>query len=109
MKSQALDRDQAPFPLAAVLNARMHNSVNRTLYSNKQIAKATGMFHCLEQVYSGKFYMNYRKKFIVLKVDGTVRNKAGLKMLESGWETEAGIVVTKHVTPQGRLYRVYFV
>jgi hypothetical protein len=101
---RTLDREKAPFAWVAVQDARMRSLANASLYTDAQKLKAERIKLALELVYKTKgAYINYRKKFIVIKLDdATVVDKKGLKFLEDGWDD----TVVKVPTPQGIIYRV---
>jgi len=104
LKARNIDREEAPFPWAAIQNAAMRNAVNGSNYTQRQKAKAMGMQHALDLcVNVDGSYINYRKTFIAIKLDNPrVKDKAALKLLESDW----GANIAKIITPQGWVYRI---
>jgi hypothetical protein len=107
MKEKDTDRVSAGFySAAAAMDARMRNNVNASLFSDKQKLKAEKVKLALELVYgrNSKFYMNYRKKFIAIKVVGQVKDQKNLKLFEQDWTKLGGI--EKENTPQGVIYHV---
>ena len=107
IKARNIDRDSAPFPWAAIANARMRNAVNASLYTDKQKAKAIAMSHALELCFNcNGVHVNYRKTFIAIKVDHPhTYNQHSLQSLEESW----GNNVSKIVTDQGYIYRIKFI
>lgn len=105
MDTQELDTKPAGrYALAAYLDARMKNSVNASLYTEKQKAQAEGMRFALELVYSGPVHLNYRQKGISLKVEGrTVKDRANLRLLEEEWASRG---IQRKDSPQGVIYHV---
>lgn len=106
MKAQELDTQGAGyFKFAAMRDARMKSYAASTAYSEAQKVQAERMKLGLELVYGGKaFYVTFRQKFIVVKVDGAVvKDKKTLALLEADYE-KAGI--KKAVTAQGISYRI---
>jgi hypothetical protein len=107
MKAQrTIDRDKAPIPFAAVLNARMLNIENESLYTQQQRTKVIAMMHALELVYkAAAFHINYRKRFIAIKIDDAqIWKRKDLRALEATW----GDDVVKIFTKQGIIYRKSF-
>jgi allophanate hydrolase subunit 1 len=86
-------------------DARMRSAVNSTTFSDAQKLKAERVKLALEMVYSAeKVYIEYRKKFISVKVHkANVRDRKGLLLLEMCYENEG---LQKVKTPQGVTYRI---
>jgi hypothetical protein len=105
-KARSIDRDSAPIPWAAIANVRMRNIANASLFTDRQKAKAIAMSHALELcINSDGVHVNYRKKFIAVKVDNPrIYNRHSLRHLEESW----GDNVQKIITPQGYIYRIAF-
>lgn len=106
MKLTELETKDAGFyKFAAMRDASMKSYAASTGYSEQQKVQAERMKLGLELVYGGKaFYITFRKKFIVIKVDGAyVKDKQNLALLEKDYERQG---VTKTVTAQGVSYRV---
>ena len=106
MQEKELNTPSAGFyARAAALDARMRNIAMSSKYSEAQKIQAERMKLGLEMVYSAKgFHINYRLKFITIKVDApTVRDRKTLALLEQDYE-KAGI--TKQVSQQGVIYRI---
>ena len=93
------------YAAAAAANARMRNLVNESNFTEKQKLRAEKVKLGLELVHTktSKLYVNYRAKYIAVKVVGNVSDRKNLKLLESDW-TKLG--VTKHHTEQGTIYHV---
>lgn len=93
------------YAAAAAMNARMRNAMFASNFTDKQKLQAEKIKLGLELVYGGgsKFYMNFRKKFIAVKVVGNVRDRKNLKLFEQDW---TAIGVTKEHTEQGTIYHV---
>jgi hypothetical protein len=102
MKSIQIDNTEAPNKVWAFLDARMRNSVNASLYSDKKRLQAELLKLRLEFCFAAKMiHINYRKKFITVKVDGpVVKNRAELEK-----ELEAQNV-PKKVSAQGICYNI---
>jgi hypothetical protein len=99
-------RDAEDNKVAAFLDARLRNSVNKTLYSAAQVAKAIRMRDALAGLYDAQdVLVNYRKTKITVKVAGpySVLDKKALRYLEDGYELQG---ITKSVTPQGVIYSI---
>lgn len=93
------------YAIAAILDARMKNSVGITHYTDKQVARANSMKYVLEMCYAAKdIYINYRQKFITVKVDGAqVKDRRMLAELVAGWEKEG---IYRVDSKQGVMYRI---
>ena len=106
MKERELESKSAGyFAFAAARDARMRNIAKSSHYSEKQKILADRMALALELVYSSKgIHINYRDKFIAVKVDqARVKDRTNLKFLEEEY-AELGYV--KSVTNQGVIYRI---
>ena len=100
-----LDTKQAGrFALAAVLDARRRNTNNKSLYSQDQIRKALSVRDSLDYAFSyTSLYINYRQKFISIKVEGARARDAMAKKVIALFETQGYGVVS---TQQGIIVRV---
>jgi hypothetical protein len=100
-----LDTKQAGrFALAAVLDARRRNTNNKSLYSQDQIRKALSVRDLLDYAFSyTSLYINYRQKFISIKVEGARARDAMAKKVIALFETQVYGVVS---TQQGIIVRV---
>lgn len=106
MITKQLDTQEAPFKWAAAQDRHMRNSVNKTLYTQQQCARALRMMYALETVYTGRFFdePSYGKTGISVKIENAyARDRKMLAILEDGFAKE-GII--KKVTPQGITYRI---
>lgn len=93
------------YAAAAAADARMRNAIGITHFSDMQVARANRMKYVLELCYkSAGIYINYRRKFITVKVsDPVVSNRKMLDALTRDWETEG---IYKVATQQGILFRI---
>ena len=100
-----LDTKQAGrFALAAVLDARRRNTNNKSLYSQDQIRKALSVRDLLDYAFSyTSLYINYRQKFISIKVEGARARDTMAKKVIALFETQGYGVVS---TQQGIIVRV---
>ena len=100
-----LDTKQAGrFALAAVLDAQRRNTNNKSLYSQDQIRKALSVRDLLDYAFSyTSLYINYRQKFISIKVEGARARDAMAKKVIALFETQGYGVVS---TQQGIIVRV---
>lgn len=94
------------FAWIAARDARMRSVVNSSLFSDLQKLKAERAKLALEMCYYAKsVHIEFRKKFISVKVDGAeVRDRKGLKLLEQCYTNEG---YEKCITKQGVTYRIY--
>ena len=90
----------------AARDARMRSVVNSSLFSDTQKIKAERAKLALELCYYSKaIHIEYRKKFISVKVDGAqVRDRKGLALLEQCYQTDG---YEKCITNPGITYRIY--
>lgn len=87
-------------------DARMRSVINSSLFSDAQKIKAERVKLALEMcVFAEKIYIEYRKKFISVKVNKPRHtDKKTLKLLENDWDKEG---YTKVLTSQGFTYRLF--
>ena len=98
-----LDTKQAGrFALAAVLDAQRRNTNNKSRYTQEQIRKALSVRDLLDSAFSyNSLYINYRQKFIAVKVEGArARDSMSKRVIElfeqlgySVVSTQQGIIV----------------
>ena len=93
------------FAWFAERDARLRSAVNSTTFTDTQKIKAERVKLALELVYRAeKVYIEYRKKFISVKVQkAQVRDRKGLLLLEMCYENEG---LEKVKTAQGITYRI---
>ena len=93
------------FAWFAERDARLRSAVNSSLFSDAQKLRAERVKLGLEMVYNAdKIYVEFRKKFISVKVNKPkVRDRKLLDLLEKDYKQEG---YTKVVTSQGFTYRV---
>jgi hypothetical protein len=86
-------------------DARMRSAVNSSLFSDSQKLRAERVKLALELVYNAdKFYIEFRKKFIIVKVEKPrVKDRKTLALLEQDYESEG---IDKVLTKQGFIYRI---
>jgi len=89
---------------AATINARVSSYAASTHYTQSQRTQAERVKIMLEEVYSGTVYLNYRKKFIAIKIETPrVRNSKLLRELETEYTLRG---YSKIQTAQGITYRI---
>lgn len=104
MKQNFLDTREAPVKWFAAQDARMRNSVNKTIWPESVHQRVQRMLSVLDMLYAGKIYEAYGRRRVSIKIDRpTVRDRRWLNLMEQEW-AEQGVVKT--VTPQGILYKV---
>lgn len=105
MITRETDNKPAAHAWFAIQDARMRNIKGASHYTDRQKARAEGMKFALELVYSARdIFINYRKKFITIKVDRPqIRDRQQLAFLEEEW---TALGVEKVVTPQGINYQI---
>ena len=93
------------YAYAAARDARMRNLVESSHYSEQQKILADRMALALELVYWAKgIHINYRKKFIAVKVDrAQVRDRQNLQLLEAEYTLKG---YNKISTAQGVTYHI---
>lgn len=93
-----LDTKQAGrFAIAAVLDAQRRNTDNKSLYTQEQIRKALSVRDLLDTAFSyNSLYINYRKKFIAVKVEGArSRDSMSKRVIELFEQLGYGVVSTQ--------------
>lgn len=105
MQTKELDTQPAYNGWWAARDARMRSYACESTYSEEQKLKASRVKGALDLVYSAReIHVNYREKFISIKVEKpVVRDRKNLKLLEEDW-TQDGI--TRRDTAQGIIYRI---
>lgn len=104
MKQNFLDTREAPVKWFAAQDARMRNSVNKTIWPDSVHQRVQRMLSVLDMLYAGNIYEAYGRRRVSIKIDRpTVRDRRWLNLMEQEW-AEQGVVKT--VTPQGILYKV---
>jgi len=104
IKERELNAQAAPAPWAAARDAQQRNAFYRATYTPKQRAKAQSLFDLLDNVYTyDKMYMNFRKKFIAIKIEeGHVKDKEA-RDFDLYIESEG---IRKVRTDQGIIFRI---
>jgi hypothetical protein len=106
IKTATLDTAESPTPYWAVLDRRVRNTANKSLYTVQQVTRAIRLRDALSNFYNGTFYdePSYGTTGISVKVGNPrVRDRKALRAYEAALATEG---ITKKVTPQGVLYRI---
>lgn len=105
MKANHLETTEATNKWWAARDARMRNIANQSSYTQKEQLAAERMKLALGLVYSAKdIHINYRKKFIAVKVDNpTIKDRKNLRLLEKDY-TAAGVI--KKESAQGFIYQI---
>ena len=105
MVTQELEtRSAGRYSYFAAQDARVRSYAASTHYSSQQKLNAERKKLVLENAYYGNVHINYRKKFIALKVSNTnVQNRKLLAELEQDFATQN---IVRVVTPQGVVYRI---
>lgn len=100
-----LDTQEAgQFAFAAVLDAQRRNTNNKSLYTPAQIRRALSVRDLLDSAFSyTSLYINYRKKFIAVKVEGARSRDSMSKKIIALFEQQGYGVVS---TQQGIIVRL---
>jgi len=90
-------KEAGRFAIAAVLDAQRRNTNNKSLYTPEQIRKALSVRDLLDSAFSyNSLYINYRKKFIAVKVEGArSRDTMSKKIIEMFEQLGYGVVATQ--------------
>lgn len=105
IKTVFLDSAKADVAWMAVKDCADRNRRNKPLYTKmqQQLADTTVSMVGIAYDYDN-LYVNFRKKFISIKVSGArVRNKKDSQLLDNVFGDEG---YTKAVTPQGVIFRI---
>ena len=103
---QDLDTRESANSFYAALDARMRNAVGKLLYSDSKLLVADQVCMGLQRCYNtNSVYINYRKKFISLKVssDHELHDAHTLSLFEHDWQL---LCMTKLISAQGTIYRI---
>lgn len=105
MQTQELETKSAGrYAYFAAQDAAVKSYAASTHYTSQQKLNAERKKLVLEMAYYGQVHVNYRKKFIALKVSNTnVQNRKLLAELEQDFATQN---IVRVVTPQGIVYRI---
>ena len=100
-----LDTKQAGrFAVAAILDAQRRNTNNKSLYTEEQLRKALTVRDLLDTAFSyNSLYINYRQKFIAVKVEGARAKDAMSRKIIALFDSLGYSVVT---TQQGVIVRL---
>jgi hypothetical protein len=85
-------KEAGVFKIAAVLDARRRNTVNKSLYTDNQIRRAVSVRDLLDTAFAyHQLYINYRQRFISITASGVrprgPETRGILKMFQaSGYE-----------------------
>lgn len=102
LRETTSDVNDTPFKWAAMRDAHLQNSINKTLYSEEKIRRAETIKSLLEYCYRGTVYnINYRLTMISIKVTGDIKNKSLLEQCKLIWDD-----LTVVHTRQGVIYRI---
>ena len=105
MVTQELEtRSAGRYSYFAAQDARVRSYAASTHYSSQQKLNAERKKLVLEMAYYGQVHVNYRKKFVALKVANT--NVQNRKLLAELAQDFAAQNITRVVTPQGIVYRI---
>ena len=97
-------KEAGQFARAAVFDAQRRNTNNKSLYTQEQIRKALSVRDLLDTAFSyNSLYINYRKKFIAVKVEGARSKDSMSKQIIALFETLGYGVVS---TQQGIIVRL---
>jgi hypothetical protein len=105
MQTQELEtRSAGRYAYFAAQDAAVKSYAASTHYTSQQKLNAERKKLVLEMAYYGEVYINYRKKFIALKVANTnVQNRKLLAELEQDFAAQN---IVRVQTPQGIVYRI---
>ena len=105
MKTVELETKSAGrYAYFAAQDAAVKSYAASTHYTNQQKLNAERKKLVLEMAYYGQVHVNYRKKFVALKVVNTnVQNRKLLAELEQDFAEEN---IARIVTAQGIVYRI---
>ena len=97
-------KEAGQFARAAVFDAQRRNTNNKSLYTPAQIRRALSVRDLLDSAFSYKsLYINYRKKFIAVKVEGARAKDTFALEVVLGFEASGYGVVS---TQQGIIVRL---
>lgn len=101
---QVLDSVESKNKWFSAKDAKKRNAECCTLYTEEQKVRAERMKMALSLVYDSIMFIDYRKKFIAVKVQAPqVTSSKQLALLELAYAEEG---IKKVVTAQGVIYRI---
>jgi hypothetical protein len=105
MQTQELEtRSAGRYAYFAAQDAAVKSYAASTHYTSQQKLNAERKKLVLEMAYYGEVHINYRKKFVALKVANTnVQNRKLLRELEQDFSAQN---IVRVQTPQGVVYRI---
>ena len=105
-ETETKHKSAGQFAWFAERDARMRSAVNSSLFTEAQKLRAERVKLGLEMVFNAeKIYIEFRKKFISVKVDKpTLKDRKGLALLEMCYQNEG---FEKCKTAQGFTYRLF--
>jgi hypothetical protein len=105
MQTQELEtRSAGRYAYFAAQDAAVKSYAASTHYTSQQKLNAERKKLVLEMAYYGEVHINYRKKFVALKVVNTnVQNRKLLQELEQDFSAQN---IVRVQTPQGVVYRI---
>ena len=104
MSVKELDTQKSTTPWWVFKDVASQNAKYGPTYTAKQKAAADTFADCIKMAYAGNVYINYRKKFIAVKLEnGIVRDKGYARMVAQIVEERN---YEKVETAQGDIYRI---
>ena len=91
-------------PWWSIADAAKQNQENRRRFSAKQLAAADTFADCLKLAYAGNTYINYRAKFIAIKIERPITKDRFYKEMIEATCREKGFEKVR--TKQGIIYRM---
>jgi hypothetical protein len=101
---QLATEDAGKNRFGAVRNAELLNAQQQRTYSQAQQRQAVTARDLLDTAYNySELYINYRKKFIAIKLEGAQARSAIVKEVEALFAEQG---YSRVDTPQGIIYRI---
>ena len=92
------------FAFAAAMDALRRNGEMRSTYTSNQRKRAQSIYDLLDTAYSYKnMYMNFRKKFVSIKLEGARARDTMARDVEAMFRAEG---IERLVSAQGVIYRI---
>lgn len=104
MSVKTIETKTSNTPWFVFKDVKAQNAKYGPTYSAKQKSAAETFADCLKLAYTGNVYINYRKKFIAVKLERGFKKDKMFALAVAGIVAEKGY--TEVESEQGRIYRL---
>ena len=104
MSTKDIDTQRSSSPWRVFKDVSAQNAKNRNTYTAKQQAAADTFADCLKMAFAGETYINYRNKFIAVKIERPITKDKFYKAMIEGIVKDRNYDVRR--SAQGVIYRI---